>query len=284
MGGAVVHATARIGPNCHLLGEVTIEAGVVLQGGVTLIGNITVGRNSIIEPGVCVADACPRPSQTGEADIVHVGPGTHIGAGTILLRGVRIGQRAWIEPGTVVSRNIPAYAIVSGNPAAITGYINDRNIQDRHLSHIVTRLSEPGVHTCDVEGVTLHRFDQIHDLRGDLSVGEFERNVPFRPKRYFIVSNVPSTETRGEHAHKKCCQFLICVTGGLSVVVDDGTRREEVLLDNPTLGLFIPAGIWGIQYKYSRDAVLLVYASDYYDPGDYIRDYDDFLAFRGTLA
>ena len=130
----------------------------------------------------------------------------------------------------------------------------------------------------------MHRYARIRDLRGDLSIGEFERNVPFQPKRYFIVYDVPSTETRGEHAHIKCHQFLICVAGTVSVVVDDGTRREEVLLDRPNIGLLIPAGVWGIQYKYSANGVLLVFASEYYDANDYIRNYDDFLKFRGVSA
>ena len=66
------------------------------------------------------------------------------------------------------------------------------------------------------------------------------------------------------------------------MVVDDGRRREEVLLDRPNIGLLIPAGIWGIQYKYSRNGVLLVFASEYYDASDYIRNYDEYLSYRGV--
>ena len=107
---------------------------------------------------------------------------------------------------------------------------------------------------------------------------EFPRDLPFVPKRYFIVFDVPSEYVRGEHAHRVCQQFLVCVKGSCAVMVDDGTVRDEVLLDQPNLGLYMPAMIWGVQYKYSRDAVLLVFASEYYDPEDYIRNYDDFAA------
>jgi UDP-2-acetamido-3-amino-2,3-dideoxy-glucuronate N-acetyltransferase len=129
--------------------------------------------------------------------------------------------------------------------------------------------------------VTIHRFQRIRDLRGDLSVGEFSRNVPFRPMRYFLVYDVPSVETRGEHAHRECEQFLTCVTGSVTVVVDDGVNREEILLDSPTLGLYIPPGVWAIQYKYSSDGVLLAFASNYYDPKDYIRNYGEYLREKG---
>jgi hypothetical protein len=127
-----------------------------------------------------------------------------------------------------------------------------------------------------VRGVTLHRFPRIFDLRGNLTVGEFGSSVPFLPKRYFIVFDVPNVEVRGEHAHRSCAQFLVCVRGQCSVVADDGTRREEFLLDDPSLGLYLPPMTWGIQYKYSADGVLLVFASELYESAEYIRDYDEF--------
>jgi dTDP-4-dehydrorhamnose 3,5-epimerase-like enzyme len=118
-------------------------------------------------------------------------------------------------------------------------------------------------------------------LRGDLSVGEFQRDVPFAPQRYFIVWGVPNREVRGEHAHRKCHQFLVCVRGSCSVVADDGEHRAEVVLDGPQRGLYLPPLTWGIQYKHSVDAILLVFASDHYDSGDYIREYGQFLAEIG---
>lgn len=277
-----VDATARIGPNCHLKGRISVAAGAVLVGGITLIGDIDVGRDARLEPGVCIA--APRPGTAIDQPAVRVGQQAHIGAGTVLYSGVSIGHHAWIEPGTVVLRNIPPHAIVSGNPARITGYIDEATQPARSAPSMVARTDSPGVQACQVQGVTLHHYARIRDLRGDLIAGEFERNVPFQPKRYFIVFDVPSTETRGEHAHKVCQQFLVCVAGSVSVVVDDGQRREEVLLDRPNMGLLIPAGIWGIQYKYSANGTLLVFASEYYDATDYIRNYDEFLQFRGMTA
>jgi UDP-2-acetamido-3-amino-2,3-dideoxy-glucuronate N-acetyltransferase len=129
-----------------------------------------------------------------------------------------------------------------------------------------------------VRGVMLYRFPAVKDPRGDLTVGEFENEFPFQPKRYFIVSGVPSGAIRGEHAHKQCHQFLICAYGQCSVTVDDGTTRLEVVLDRPSTGIYVPPMIWGRQWQYSADAALLVFASERYDPDDYIREYGAFLS------
>lgn len=117
----------------------------------------------------------------------------------------------------------------------------------------------------------------IKDPRGNITVGEFCRHVPFEAKRFFVVYQVPLVEMRGEHAHRECHQFLICMRGRISVVGDDGWRREKFLMDRPNLGFYMPPMTWGGQFDYSPDAVLLVFASHYYDATDYLRDYDEFL-------
>jgi UDP-2-acetamido-3-amino-2,3-dideoxy-glucuronate N-acetyltransferase len=128
-----------------------------------------------------------------------------------------------------------------------------------------------------VQGVQYINLPMIKDMRGNLTVAEYGQYLPFIPKRFFLVYGVPSKEIRGEHAHKQLHQFLVCVQGSCSVVVDDGKNRQEYLLNSPTQGVHIPPMVWGIQYKYSPDAVLMVLASEIYDADDYIRDYDDFL-------
>lgn len=115
-------------------------------------------------------------------------------------------------------------------------------------------------------------------LRGDPSVGEFEKDVPFRPRRYFLVFDVASAPVRGEHAHRIYNQFLVCARGACSVLADDGMHRQEFRLDHPCLGLYLPPLVWGVQYEFSPGTVLLMFASHPYDPDDYIRDYDAFLA------
>lgn len=110
---------------------------------------------------------------------------------------------------------------------------------------------------------------------------ELERLLPFRTERAFFVYDVPSTQVRGEHAHKRCWQFLVCLRGACTALTDDGRERTEWRLDAPAKGLVIPPMIWGEQYAYTKDAVLAVFASHAYDPLDYINDY---AAFRELVA
>ena len=128
-----------------------------------------------------------------------------------------------------------------------------------------------------VRGVTLHKIPAFEDIRGHLIAAEIARELPFVPVRFFVVHHVPSGEVRGEHAHRECHQFLVCLKGRVHVLVDDGSNRQEVVLDRPELGVYIPPKIWGTQYRYSEDAALLVFASHRYDPDDYIRDYDTWI-------
>ena len=101
-------------------------------------------------------------------------------------------------------------------------------------------------------------------------------DLPFIPQRFFTVFDVPSTYVRGSHAHIACEQLLICLKGSVRAVVDDGHVRQEFLLDRPDVGLYIGPQIWGTQYAYTSDAVLLVLASLPYDAADYIRDPEAF--------
>lgn len=136
-----------------------------------------------------------------------------------------------------------------------------------------------GVSELSVKGVKLFTFKENTDSRGNLTVGNFESEIPFLPKRYFLVYGVPENKIRGEHAHKECHQFLVCTIGSCKVTVDDGMNRQVVLLNRPNQGLYLPPKIWGIQGDYSKEASLLVFASHAYDNADYIRNYDEFKAF-----
>jgi dTDP-4-dehydrorhamnose 3,5-epimerase-like enzyme len=128
-----------------------------------------------------------------------------------------------------------------------------------------------------VPGVTLHGLTEARDERGALAALELS-DCPFEPRRIFAVYDVPSESLRGEHAHRECHQFLVCLAGSITCSVDDGTTRDEIVLDGPGTAIHIPPMVWGTQWRYTRDAVLLVLASHPYDAEDYIRDYDEFLA------
>jgi len=133
-----------------------------------------------------------------------------------------------------------------------------------------------------VPSVQLVELPIITDRRGSLSFAEYGDRLPFVPKRYFVVFDVPAGEVRGAHAHKTTEQFLVCVKGSVTVVVDDGRNTQEVILSSAAAGLYIPPNIWATQQNYSRDAVLLVLSSDVYDPDEYVKDYDEFRNARSV--
>jgi hypothetical protein len=237
-----------------------------------------------IEPGVTLGR---RVVFAGEGIVVRAN--ARLDAAAVIGENVTIGQGAWVRAGSVVLRSIPPNAIVEGNPAHVVGYVNHSETSQRPSPRIVDTgalgtLARPARVPLGVGGSALYFMRHVIDARGSLTVGEVPGEVPFPPARYFAVFGVPSIELRGEHAHKRCQQFLLCVHGSCRVLLDDGAQRCEVTLDRPDMGVFMPELIWGTQYRYSSDAVLLVFASRPYEPDDYLRTYDDFLAERARLA
>lgn len=279
---AVIGADGNICSHCFIENDVVVGDRVTIKNGVQLWDGLRVGDDVFIGPNVTFTnDKRPRSKQhPAEFLQTHIDSGASIGGGATILPGLKIGRSAMVGSGAVVTRSVPPNAIVVGNPARIVGYIDSRGAE---AAPIADSPALDGPHADDWK-VRLHELPRVADIRGSLTVGEFERSIPFSAKRYFMVFDVPSVETRGEHAHRECHQFLICVRGSVSVVADDGSKRREFRLDRPDLGLHLPPMVWGIQYKYSPDALLLVFASHYYDANDYIRDYDQFLAAAGAKS
>jgi hypothetical protein len=207
--------------------------------------------------------------------------GASIGANATILPGLTIGQHAMVGAGAVVTRSVPPYAVVVGNPARIVRYTQQFKAAPALQAPAGAVAGAPEVL---VRGVRFLSSPVIRDLRGNLAAREVGRGLPFTPVRCFAIFDVPSKEVRGEHAHRVCEQFLVCMRGSVSVVCDDGEHRQELLLSSPSSGLYLPPMVWGIQYKYSADAVLIVFASHPYDASDYIRDYDTFIAELGRTA
>jgi len=275
---------ARIGRDCNICDHVFIENDVVIgdrvtvKCGVQLWDGLRIDDDVFIGPNATFTnDHFPRSRVHKAPLLTRIGRGASLSANCTILPGLTIGRDAMIGAGAVVTHDVPARAIVAGNPARITGYVDTPR-----------PVEAPAVEAGSLQklstGASLRRFPVHEDLRGRLAVGHFSDDVPFIPRRFFTVYNVPGKDVRGEHAHRRCHQLLVCTNGSLSVVLDEGVHREEVVLNDPSLALHIPPMVWSVQYRHSEDAVLLVFASEVYDPADYIRDYDEFLSARHARA
>ncbi len=272
---------AKIGQDCNICDFVFIENNVqigdrvTIKSGVQIWDGISIEDDVFIGPNVTFTnDKFPRSKKylnSYPATIVE--KGASIGANSTILPGIVIGEGSMVGAGSVITKSVPAFAIVYGNPARIQGYVTKSEViqasaRDKSLLDIASD-SLPG--NCKIVSL-----NSASDLRGDLTAIDFTEFDYFPVQRIFYVYNVPTFKVRGEHAHRRCSQFLIALNGSLRVFLDDGISKAEVQLDTPDQGLFIPSMVWAAQSHFTNGAVLAVLASDKYDSKDYIRDYKAF--------
>ena len=139
-----------------------------------------------------------------------------------------------------------------------------------------TAMNESTVYDC-----TIIELDKHHsDRKGNISVVENSKDVPFDVKRTYYLYDVPGGESRGGHAHKELRQLIVAASGSFTVTLDDGHVKRTFNLNRPYQGLYVVPGIWRTLDDFSSGAVCLVLASERYDEADYIRDYDKFLEYK----
>lgn len=137
-------------------------------------------------------------------------------------------------------------------------------------------MKESTVYDC-----TLIELDKHHsDRKGNITVVENDRDVPFEVRRTYYLYDVPGGESRGAHAHRELSQLIIAVSGSFSVTLDDGKIKRTFILNRPYLGLYVVPGIWRTLDDFSSGAVCLVLASHPYDTEDYIRGYEEFVKYK----
>lgn len=124
-------------------------------------------------------------------------------------------------------------------------------------------------------------FPVVLDARGALTFIEQQNHVPFDIKRVYYLYDVPSGAMRAAHAHRNLQQVYISLSGSMDVHLDDGVNKRTFHLNRPHYGLYLCSGIWRYIDNFSSNSVLMVLTSELYDEDDYIRDYDEFLAYRG---
>ena len=256
----VVLPNARIGSGCNIcshcfiendvliVNNVTVKCGVQLWNGITLEDNVFIGSNVTF-----CNDRYPRSGNSHfllERTLIK--KGASIGANATILPGLTIGENSIIGAGSVVTKNVPADAVVIGNTIQFS-----------------QKKTAPKV--------SLMSLDVHGDDRGSLIALENGKNLPFNVKRVYYIFDTKTGVSRGKHAHRDLKQLLIAVSGGVKIKCEYKNKTEEFLLDHPAKGLFIEGLVWREMYDFSPDCVLAVLASEYYNEADYIRDYQTFL-------
>jgi UDP-2-acetamido-3-amino-2,3-dideoxy-glucuronate N-acetyltransferase len=273
--GAVIGCDANVCDYVFIENDVVLGDRVTVKSGVQLWDGVRLGNDVFVGPNATFGnDPFPRSKAAREAPVrTTVHDGASIGANATLLPGITVGRGAMIGAGAVVTKNVPPFAVVVGNPARIIRYTDIPASPTRQAS---PPLSGRALRST-VDGVRHVLLTRTEDMRGSLIAVEWDSRAPFVPQRFFAVFGVPTQEVRGEHAHLECHQLLVALHGRLHCVVDDGIHRDEHVLDDPGIGIYVPPMVWATQYRYTPDAVLGVFASHPYDPDDYIRNYEEFL-------
>lgn len=135
-------------------------------------------------------------------------------------------------------------------------------------------MKQSTVHDCRI--IDIRKYS---DNRGYLSVIEGGEDIPFEIKRIYYLYMVPEA-ARGAHAHKELQQLLIATSGSVDITLDDGHEKKTFHLDRPWKGLLVVPGLWRDLDNFSGGTVLMCLASEKYDEGDYIREYDEFLEYK----
>lgn len=125
------------------------------------------------------------------------------------------------------------------------------------------------------------QLPKFEDPRGNLSFIEEWKHIPFKIERTYWIYDVPGGEMRGGHAFKEQKEFIVALSGSFDVVIDDGVEKQVFSLNRSYYGLFVPTGLWRQMQNFSTNSLALVLSSTKYHEEDYMRDYDEFLTFKG---
>ena len=273
---AHVLSGATIGQDCNICENVFIENDVIVgdrvtvKSGVQLWDGVRLGDDVFIGPNVTFTnDKLPRSKKYQSAVLkTVVETGASIGANATVLPGLAIGTFSIVAAGAVVTRNVPAHALVAGNPARIVRFVSESG--EAIPSRVCRGEAPPALVNC-----RFTKFQSHVNESGTLVAVEFDKVMPFNPRRTFLL-HLKRRHLRGNHAHLTCSQLFQVLSGNVSVMIDDGNNCEEIMLNSPSMGLYLPPMTWCSVFSFSKQSILQVYASHAYDEADYIRSYIDF--------
>lgn len=282
---SIVSRDGEIGSSCilgervRISGQVTVGNRVHIDDGAHLTGPLVVGDD--VRIGAEVSIGTSGAAEARNRFVTEVGAGSIIGKNASIASGVAVALQALVEDGATVSTSVGSYMAFGkdGKHEYRSGFV-----PVPELVGDAVRASSASGTASKIPGVELIRFHEAVDSRGKLIAMEVDELLPFQAKRLFTVSSVPEGELRGIHAHRECHQFMIPVSGEVDVIVADGVKAERWVLDSPSIGLHIPPLVWGTQLNFSKNATILVLASDSYRPEDYIHHWGDFLRFKGASS
>ena len=133
-----------------------------------------------------------------------------------------------------------------------------------------------------IEDVKLIELPRFNDPRGNFSFAEQNNNIPFEIKRTYWIYDVPGGESRGGHAYISTEEFIIAISGGFDVTVDDGNNKKTYTLNRSYYGLYIPKGLWRTMDNFSTNSLALEFASTKYDRKDYVEDYYEYIKLKSN--
>jgi len=278
LSGAVIGRDCNIADGVFIENDVVVGDGVTVKCGVQLWDGLRIGDGVFIGPNATFTnDLRPRSRQWHEKLLATVvEPGASIGANATVLPGVTIGSGAMVGAGAVVTRDVPPNATVVGNPARIVGYVGSGSNGEAPDGDGVTVAPAPTV--LDLPGgARLVELADVDGLQGALATADLAALLPAEPTHYGVVHGVPSPHVRREHARREGWQFLSCLSGSVTALVDDGRHQAPVHLAGPTSGVLVPPMVWVSQRGFSPDASLLILAT-HSQEGDGIHSYEQFLA------
>ena len=144
--------------------------------------------------------------------------------------------------------------------------------------HKISETAKKSTGVCRVVDLTVHGSGDGHLI----AVEQLTDVLPFEVKRVYYIYDVKDGLRRGFHAHKRLKQLLVCVSGVCTLLLDDGHQRETITLDRPNKGVLIEKPLWREMYDFAPGTVLVVFASEVYDPDDYVWNYREFRTLVGA--